>query len=433
MPRIRSLLLLLPLVACSGPESGESGPDASTPSGDGGGDATQVPEMGIVNVVVSGYPGSGMPPQYFANASVVFYEPNFATTTVVKTDAMGRASATIKKGSFVAVVNPMNYIHVHAAFANPGDTLRFGPDIVARQPNGSVRVTWPARVISGYTTYYYVYTSCGYSGETTGTSVTLPLDTACSTQPFDVVVTSRRSSQGVTGVMSRRGVMATGQLVTVSLADNGGAWQTATTTSVPLTNMPSTTDHTGSCTAVQQLGTLAFNSDGGSASSTACAMRLLPEATSTWAVEASFYKDSNDRSAIQMRQTMPQTSITPIDGANHLPWITTFAYDKATRRVTWSSDADAAFDASALRIDVSGPRYMVWRIVAPNGLPKTFQIPTLPAELAMWDLGPNDDARASLVNMDFVGVSPAEFMAHDLDQEDGFVDKPRRGATARTP
>lgn len=429
MPTIRSLLLLLPLVACSGPESAESGPDASTPSGD----ATQGPEMGIVNVVVSGYPGVGMPPQYFANTSVVFYEPDFTTTTVVKTDAMGRASATIKKGSFVAVVNPMNYIHVHAAFANPGDTLRFGPDIVASQPNGSVRVTWPARVISGYTTYYYVYTSCGYSGETTGTSVTLPLDTACSTQPFDVVVTSRRSSQGVTGVMSRRGVTATGQLVNVNLADNGGTWQTATTTSVPLTNMPSTTDHTGSCTAVQQLGTLAFNSDGGSASSTACAMRLLPEATSTWAVEASFYKDSNDRSSIQMRQTMPQTSITPIDGANHLPWITSFAYDKATRRVTWSSDADAAFDASALRIDVSGPRYMVWRIVAPNGLPKTFQIPALPAELAMWDLGPNDDARASLVNMDFVGVSPAEFMAHDLDQEDGFVDKPRRGATASTP
>lgn len=427
----RSLLLLLPLVACSSSEPGEmSGPDASTPTGGSDG---QLPESGVANVVVSGFPSVSMPAQYFADVPVVFYKPDGTVSAVVKTDAMGRASATIERNSFVAVVNDRNWISVHAAFANPGDTLRFGPDITPSQPNGSVRVTWPARVVGGYTMYYYVHTPCGSSGETTATSVTLPLDKACSSTPFDVVVTSRRSSQGVSGIMSRRGVTATGQLVTVNLADNGGAWQTATTTTVPLTNMPSTTDHTGSCTAVQQLGTLAFNSDGGSASSTACAMRLLPEPTSTWAVETSFYKDSNDRSRIQMRQTMPQTAITPIDGANHLPWITSFAYDKATRRVTWSSDADAPFDASALRIDVSGPRYMVWRIVAPNGLPKVFQIPSLPAELAMWDLGPNDDARASLVNMDFVGVSPAEFMAHDLDQEDGFTDKPRRGATAYSP
>lgn len=432
MASLRSLLLLLPLAACAGTDADPmEGVDASMPTG--GSDGQQPPESGVANVVVSGFTGVSGPVQYFADVPVVFYKPDGTVSEVVKTDAMGRASATIERNAFVAVVNEKNWIRVHAAIANPGDTLRFGPDVVASQPNGSVRITWPARDAGGYTVYYYVHTSCGNSGETTSTSVTLPLDKACSSAPFDVVVTSRRSSQGVTGVMSRRGVVATGQQVAVNLADNGGAWQLASTTSVPLTNMPSTTDHTGSCSAYQRLGTLIFNSDGGYVSGTSCSMRLLPESASTWAVETSFHPDDNDRTSIQMRQTMPQTSITPIDGTNHLPWITGFAYDMATRRVTWSSATDEAFDAAALRIDVSGPRYMLWRIVAPKGLPKTFQIPRLPPELAMWDLGTTDQLRATLVNMDFGGDSPADVMARNLEDEYGSLDQPRRGATAYFP
>jgi len=58
-------------------------------------------------------------------------------------------------------------------------------------------------------------------------------------------------------------------------------------------------------------------------------------------------------------------------------------------------------DASALRIDVSQGRYLVWRIVAPNGLHAV--------------------------------VTASEVTATDLNQEDSFNDKVRRGATARTP
>jgi hypothetical protein len=431
MPLVR-LLLLLSLAACSASGPADARPDAPAGGGDAGGDGQEPPETGIVELVVSGYPGVNMPPQYFADVSVVVYKPDGSVATTVKTDAMGRASAMIERNSLVAVVNPMNYVHVHAAIANPGDTLRFGPDLFSREPNGSVSVSWPARVITGYTTYYYVYTSCGYSGETTSTSITLPLYKGCSTAPFDVVVTSRRSSQEVTGVMSRRAIQATGGLVTVNLGDNGGVWQVASTRSVALANTPAATTSTA-CSGVQYLGDLSFNATGTYTSSTTCSMRLLPEPQSTWAVEASFRRNDEDRFAVQMRETFPQTALGAIDVSNHLPWITGLAYDPATRRVTWSSEGDAQLDASALRIDVTQGRYLVWRIFAANGLPKTFTIPELPAEHAMWDLRPTDVARASLVNIDYVGVTPTEVMARNLNDEDSFNDRVRRGATARTP
>jgi hypothetical protein len=427
MPVIR-LLFLLSVVACSGTDPTNTGPDASTVGGDTGGDGKEPPETGVVEVVVSGYPGVNTTPQYFAHVPVVFYKPDGSIATTAKTDAMGRASATIERNSLVMVVNPVN--HVLGAIANPGETLKFGPDLTSREPNGSVSVSWPARVITGYTTYYYVYTSCGGGVETTGTSISLPLYKGCSTDPFDVVVTSRRSSQEVTGVMSRRGVLATGGLVTVNLGDNGGAWKTASSTSVELANIPAGTTSTA-CTGVQYLGDLSFNSTGTFVST--CSMRLLPEPQSTWAVEASFKRNDDDRFAVQMRQTFPQTAIGAIDSSNHLPWITSLAYDPATRQVRWNSESDAQLDASVLRIEVTEGRYLVWRIVAPNGLPKTFTMPALPPELAARDLRANEVARASLVNIDYVGVTSAEVAATDLEDEDGFHDKARRGATARTP
>lgn len=426
------LSVLLPLVACSGSDSGDTpGPDAAMATSDGASDA-QGPEHGIANVVVTGYAGPGLP-QYFADVPVVFYTPDGAGSTVVKTDAMGRASAMIEKSSFVAVVNPMNYVHVHAAIANPGDTLRFGPDVPSSEPNGSLRVTWPARVISSYTIYYEVYTSCGFGGSTTSTSMTVPLYKGCSTGPFDVVVTSRRSSQETTGVMVRRNVQATGSLVTVNLADNGGTWQVASFTNVPLTNVPNTASTSIECAGVQYLDSLVLNRTADFALMPTCSMRLLPEPQSTWVVEASFAHNDDNRFSVQMRQTMQSTTLAPIDAANTLPWITSFTYDAGTRKVTWGSETDAPFDASALRIEVGGNRYLVWRIVAPNGLPKTFKIPSLPLDLAELDLGPNDEVYTSLVNMDFVGITSADVMAHDLGDEDGFTDKPRRAATARTP
>jgi hypothetical protein len=217
-------LLLLTLVCCSGSESTDApDPDSSVSTGDAGVDTSEPPAMGEASVVVSGYPGAGMAPQYSADVPVIFYKADGSVLATSKTDAMGRASATIERNSFVAIVKPLG-AQVDGAIVNPGDTLRFGPEIRSSEPNGTLQVTWPARTIPGYTTYYYVHTPCGNSGEKTGTSATIQLDKGCSMGPMDVVVTSRRSSQEATGVMTRRNVQANGGLVTVNLSDNGGTW-----------------------------------------------------------------------------------------------------------------------------------------------------------------------------------------------------------------
>jgi len=69
----------------------------------------------------------------------------------------------------VAVINGENRtdVRVDAAIASPGDTLRFGPDVTANEDVGQLYVSWPARVISGYTVYYTLITPCGQFTTTT--------------------------------------------------------------------------------------------------------------------------------------------------------------------------------------------------------------------------------------------------------------------------
>lgn len=60
-------------------------------------------------------------------------------------------------------------------------------------------------------------------------------------------------------------------------------------------------------------------------------------------------------------------------------------------------------------------------------------IPALHAEHSMWDLRQTDVARASFVNVEYVGVTSAEVAAKNLDDEDGFDDKNPLRRTVRTP
>lgn len=138
------------------------------------------------------------------------------------------------------------------------------------------------------------------------------------------------------------------------------------------------------------------------------------------------------RFAVQTRQTFAHDMLGSLDGSQHLPWITSLAVDPVSRQVTWTSESAAQLDASALRLEVTEGRYLIWRIVAPNGLPTTFKIPALPAEFAMYDLQPTDIVHGHLMNVDYEGVTADQFMTKDLDQVGGFIDTTRRGATAHT-
>ena len=433
--KLPALAALLIVAACnSSGDPDNTGPDASTGSPDASTDGG--PDVGVVDVVVSGWEALGSPATYMADVPVVFFKPDGTVGSVVKTDAMGHASAMIQRGSLVAAVGAKGDVQVDTAIANPGDTLRFGPTITSREPYGELRISWPARVVTGYTVYYYVYTPCGGSGETTSTTATIPLYKGCTASPMDVVVVSRRSSQGVTGLMSRRNVVATGGQVTVNLSDNAGTWGIASTTNVSMINSPNAgaAGASGSCSAMQYLGTLRMNGDGSSLFQDYCSMRLLPEPASTWTITAE-YERLDEKYHLQMRRTFPSTAIPAFDGSGSLPYLTNVAYNTATRTITWASEADAPIDASSFRLEVrTQGRYRIWRVYAPNGLPKSYKLPALPADLAdAYDILPTDTFLASIDNFEIEGVTPADLMKHSLSyDEDVFADKLRRGATART-
>jgi hypothetical protein len=426
-------LALAAAAACGGGGggSGDGGDDSELPDAgdppvpDAGPDG---PPLGEVNVIVAGWPVGA--PEHLANVPVVVFRPDGTVASTHRTNASGRVVAQIERGSLVAVINGPNRtdVRVDAAIASPGDTLRFGPDVTSNEDVGQLYVSWPARVISGYTVYYTLITPCG-SFTTTTTSATLPLYKGCAGAAFDVVVTSRRSSQETTGVMIRRGVQPA-PTVQIALGDGGATWNVGGFTSVPLANIPAAEETY--CGGVQLLDTLGINGTSSSELSGACSMRLLPAAGTTWRVEATYNKSSR-QFTLGVRQSFPYDAIVPIDGADHLPWITSVAYAPATREITWTSEAPATLDASSVQIDVSA-RNLSWRIYAPGGLPARWRVPALPAEHAAYDLAPTDVARVGIYNYDIVGVSSAELLQHNLHYNDNtFGDRVRRSASGRSP
>ncbi|MBL0217026.1 MAG: hypothetical protein IPQ07_24520, partial [Myxococcales bacterium] len=336
MRHLGALVVILLAQACNSasPDTGgdDVGPDAAV-----AGDSAQPdgPQVGTVDVIVAGWPAPTYAPALFADVPVVFFKPDGTVGSVVRTDASGRASATIERGSLVAAINGANRadVQVDAAVANPGDTLRFGPDVGSSAVVGQLHVSWPARVVTGYTVYYTVVTPCG-GMETTSTAATITLDQGCAPGPFDVVVTSRRSSQETTGIMSRRAVQP-GANVTVNLADNAATWNIGGFTNIAVTNVPS--GASAGCSAVQRLGTMGINGTSSSAFMGSCSMRLLPGSETTWDVDAAYSLDADPRFAVEVRQTSPHDTIAPVDFMDALPMISSLAYAPTTRELTWAS------------------------------------------------------------------------------------------------
>ncbi len=425
------LSYLLVTSACGGGEPEEPPVDATTADAAATIDGPAAPVLGLVDVVVSGY--AGFTPAHAVDVPVVFFRPDGSVGTVVRTDAMGHASATIEPGSFVAVVNGNNYIHVESAIASPGDTLRFGPTVLSRVPVGQLNLSWPARVFSGYTTYYYVYTPCG-SFETTSTSAMVPLFDGCAGTSFDVVVTSRRSSDDFSAILTRRNVVPTGGTVVVNLVPQ--TWSFTAISRLQLVHSPVAGEMSRSyCGGVQHLGRMAIHGTQGTFFADTCTLLLMSEPQSTWSAETSFTRNNENRFALQLRTSSAASQLAPMDGSASLPWITNLTFDPITRQLSWSPESPATFDASAVELGVMiGGRYLRWRVYAKNGLPPTFKLPKLPSDLAAYDWIATDAPTISLDNFDFDGVSASEVFTHSLDEiEDAFFDKPRRGSTAHTP
>lgn len=436
--RSASLLAIGLLAACPGNGGGGDGPDAGVPGDSASdGETPDGPTLGRVDVVVAGWPAPSFVPTAAANVPVVFYKPDGTFSSMVRTDALGHASGMIERGSLVLVVNGSANradVHVDGAIASPGDTLRFGPDPMPRQMIGTLNVSWPARPITGYTTYYTLVTPCG-GAETTSTSMSIPLYDGCAGSSFDVVVTSRRSSQETTGILARRAVVPAAT-VNVNLADNGGAWSVGAFTNIAMQSSPNASEPmpSGSCTGRQFLGTLAFNGTSATQFSDNCQMRLLPGTETTWQIEAGYERSDDRNFNVTLRRTFMHDNVGTFDGSGALPWITSFTFSSATRTATWASAAAAPLDSSSLRIEVTGTRYLIWRVYAPGGLPASFVLPQLPTELAMWEFSAADTMRAALQNTDVVGATTDQVLQHNLYYDDAtFASNTVRGAMARTP
>ncbi|GEM_PF-6088163 len=393
-------------------------------------DGPESPVSGVVDVVVSSYVGSV--PAYAADVPVVFFRPDGSVGSVVRSDAVGHASAVIEPGSFVAVVNANNYIHVESAIASPGDRLRFGPEVLSRVPVGQLNLSWPVQDFGAYTTYYYVYTPCR-SFETTYTSAVIPLFDGCAGTSFDVVVTSRRSSQDYSASLTRRNVMPTGGSVVVNLENE--TWAPRTLSTFQVVNAPVAGAVGRYCGGVQHLGRMAIYGTLTTLSSDTCTVLPLSVPQSTWSSEAWFRRNDEYRFELQLRTAAATSQLTPMDGSTSLSWITNLTFDPGTRQVSWSSESSATFDASELEIrTMIGGRYLRWRVYAKNGLPTSWKLPTLPSELAAYDWIASDAPTISLDNFDFEGVSASEVYTHSLDEvEKVFFDKGRRGSTGHTP
>jgi hypothetical protein len=391
-------------VALDAPPPDAPPPDAPPPDAN----------VGPAAVVVSELQPPDNVPGYAAGVPVVFYRPDGTVDTVVVTGADGRAAADIAPGSMVAIVYPSGW--VDAVLMSPGDTVHFGPEVTSRTVVGVVVISWPPRVISGSTIYYNAITPCGRV-ETLATSASFTLYADCAAEPFDVVVTSRRSSYGSTGVMLQRDV-APGAVVTVDFAAAGTTWAIGTEETAELINTPNAgaPGASSSCRGSQFLETMHIGDlNGGISGDGECLARVLPVVDSTMIFSARFLRDNDSRFDLRMSRPFPHDALAPFDASDSLPWITSVAYDAGTRELTWTSEQSATFDVSRVSL-IRHSQYYRWRLFAPHGLPPSFRIPPLPPQYAASDL-PADLTDLIVENIDVVGASVSDLAARGFEHE----------------
>lgn len=410
---VRVLLSLVVVGGCSGGDA--DSPDAgSDPARDGSIDSSDAgavdgPAIGAVDVFAVGWTDGVFGP--LDHVPVVAFHPDGSVDAVLYTDSSGHVAAMIEARSLIAVINGEHRgdVHVDAAIASPGQTLRFGGTIGASTPIGTLSLSWPARVFpGGYTVYYDVITPCG-GYETTATSMQIQLTQECAPGPFDVAVTSRRSSQPESAWMLRRAV-APAANVAVNFGDDGATWELVDRAFVTVTNAPVGFD-SASCFSVQYLGQRAFNRDTATVREGQCDVPVMPGGDTLWNVEVGWRRAANNV-RVTMRRTMASDTTAAIDGVALLPWPTSLTYEPSTRQVAWTS-GPAPVDASRLQLRTLNGS-VSWQIWIPDGLPPTWTLPSLPAAFAEWDFAAGDEARLMLLNTDVAGEDASYLLAHDL-------------------
>ncbi len=128
-----------------------------------------------------------------ANAMASFADANGTPTTMVATDANGKAAAMVPLGGSVTVVIPKSGAALADTVAiimgvQANDDLQIGPGGTAIVPYGTAIVTPPAAATNGVTYMGSAGCASGAVAVTIGTAFNLPLDSTCLDPNGDIAI-----------------------------------------------------------------------------------------------------------------------------------------------------------------------------------------------------------------------------------------------------
>ena len=183
---MKGTTLLAVCLAC-GCQVGKVGGSAH---GDAGGDAGADVMLVPVAITVQNLGGVTGPN---ANAMASFADGNGTPTTMVTTDASGKAAAMVPLGGSVAVVVPKSGAATADTIAiimgvQANDDLTIGPSAAAIVPYGTAIVTPPAAATGGVTYLGSAGCASGAVAVTIGATFNLPLDSTCLDNNADIAI-----------------------------------------------------------------------------------------------------------------------------------------------------------------------------------------------------------------------------------------------------
>ncbi len=168
--------------------AGKTPPAQNRP--DGGTDAPVDAMLVPVTITVQNLGGIAGPN---ANAMVSFADASGTPTTMVTTDAGGKAAAMVPLGGSVAVAIPKSGTAIADTVAiimgvQANDDLLIGPSGTAIVPYGTAIVTPPAATTGGVTYMGSAGCASGPVAVTIGTAFDLPLDSTCLDPNGDIAI-----------------------------------------------------------------------------------------------------------------------------------------------------------------------------------------------------------------------------------------------------
>ena len=371
---MRSLSLLALLVACGDDESVRVLPDA-----DGADGAPDAPRgVATLTIRIGGVPAVGH--------TVYFQAPDGAELAIVQTDANGRASAVVPANSSVTTLDVYNsrardgHNVVTILGVQPGDDLNLAGDFgLAQVP---VQVTFPAFTDIAMPRYS-LFTTCGRGSATTPSTV---IALAQCNPRIDTVAVARIDETGEALAYIAR----LDQPASATIDLSGETWAALPTVTSTYTNIPpfdySSVVQRSIRTARGPI--VECSGRGGTAPSFAVQL-TCPVIAGTTAVDIVAWGDvTANREVIHPISTTTSPTFDLAGAQVQSPL--DYAFDLATRSVTWNQDSVGATpDFVRLEIE-SRNRDLDWRVIAPYAAARSITLPPLLGEAASVDLDATD-------------------------------------------